>query len=103
MTHLQRGDAVGAGLIDVFPVPERFANNDAYMTALDLWLVYGAFAARYAFHGNRLTAKALFKRGYVCPIGTHAVFAEATWSLSKIGARVMQNKVEGIHKSSLVE
>ena len=102
-THLQRGDAVWTGLIDMFPAPERFANNDAYMTALILWLVYGAFAARYAFDGNRLTAKTLFQRGYVCPIEAHAVFAEATWSLSKISARMMQNKVEGIHKSSVVE
>jgi hypothetical protein len=97
-TYLRSGSAIWTGLVDLYPSAGSYLTNDAYMESQLLWLAYSLLIAPYAWHGNRLTARSLFRRGYVCPLQAEAAAAELHWSLSKINPRVMEAAVEGIHK-----
>lgn len=79
LTLLRAGSSILIGLIDVIPEEFAYANRDFYMVSLLLWCAYGFYAGRYALWGNKITARTLARRGYVCPM---AKLARAAWSIA---------------------
>lgn len=81
-TLLRTGNSIWIGLIDVIPEEPAYANRDFYMVSLLLWCAYGFYVGRYALWGNKITARTLARRGYVCPMADHAELARTAWSIT---------------------
>ena len=83
-TVLRAASSTWIGLVDVIPGELAYANRDFYMVSLLLWCAYGLYVGSYALWGNRMTARSLARRGYVCPVPEHAQLAIAAWSIDRI-------------------
>ncbi|MCE4062711.1 hypothetical protein LXM60_21135 [Pandoraea sputorum] len=80
-TLLRNGSSIWIGFVDVVPDESAYASKDFCMISLLLWCAYGLYVGRYALWGNKITARALARRGYVCPMSDHAELARTAWSI----------------------
>jgi len=99
-TYLRVGSSMWIGFVDVIPAESSYVSKDSYMVSLLLWCAYGLYLGRYALWGNKITARILSRRGYICPVPEHADLAKAAWSIGEGRPPDMGNERSKIGDSS---